>query len=152
VKLRALLSLGAIVAVGMMGTGVAGASSTPTEYFTAWQTSFDEPATLVAAGPISATGVDEQVTRHRDNFVFADGTLVVKHYTKTTKETYDGTTCVGTYTETGTYVIAKGTGAYAHATGSGRYKVSAVYQGCDHSEPPTSFAQVIQAQGPLTLG
>jgi hypothetical protein len=136
----------------MIGAGVAGASSTPTEYFTAMGPSFDEPLTLVGSGPISATGTDEAVTNHRDNFVFPDGTVVIKHYTTTTKETYDGRTCTGTHSETGTYVIAKGTGAYAHATGSGRYKVSAVYQGCDRNQPPTSQSIVIQAHGPLTLG
>jgi hypothetical protein len=151
-KMRALLSVAAIAAVGTMGTGVAGASSTPTERFTVWQTSFEEPGTVVAAGPISATGTDEVLTNHKDNFVFPDGTIQVRHFPTTTKETYDGTTCVGTYSETGNYVIAKGTGAYARATGSGRYKVKAFFQGCDQTQPPTSFSQVIQAQGPLSLG
>jgi hypothetical protein len=151
-KLRALLSVGTIVAVGAMGTGVAGASSTPTEYFTATQTSIGGPQTVVAAGPISATGIDTQTGRHRDDFVFPDGTLKVRHQPTTTSQTFDGRTCVGTFTETGNYVIARGTGAYAHATGSGRYKVSGVFQGCDQSQPPTSFSLIIQAHGPLTLG
>lgn len=150
-KLRVLLSVASIVAVGAMGTGVAGASSTATEYFTAAQTSVSGPQTVVAAGPISATGTDVQVGRHRDNFVFPHGTLTIRHEATTTSQTYDGRTCVGTHSETGTYVIAKGTGAYAHATGSGRYKVSVIFQGCDQSQPPTSFSLVVQAHGPLTL-
>ena len=150
-KLRALLSLASILAVGAMGTGVAGASSTPTEYFTATQTSESGPQTVVAAGPISATGTDVVLARHRDSFVFPDGTLTVRHEPLTTSQTFDGRTCTFTFSETGTYVIAKGTGAYARATGSGRYKVSGVVQGCDRSQPPTSFSLVIQAHGPLTL-
>ena len=151
-KFRALLSLAAIVAVGAMGTGVAGASSTPTEYFTATQTSIDGPQTVVAAGPISATGTDVQLGTHRDNFVFPDGTLKVRHQRLTERQTFDSRTCVGTVSETGTYVITRGTGAYVHVTGSGRYKVSVLFQGCDQSQPPTSFSLVIQAHGPLTLG
>jgi hypothetical protein len=64
VKLRALLCLAAIasiVAVGAIGTGVAGASQ-PSEYFTVVSTSPDASgATVVAAGPISATGTDMQI-------------------------------------------------------------------------------------------
>jgi hypothetical protein len=150
-KLRVLLSVASVVAVGAMGTGVAGASSTPTEYLTATQTSASGPMTVVAAGPISATGTDVQSGRHRDDFVFPDGTLTVRHEPLTQRQTYDGRTCTGTFSETGTYVVAKGTGAYAHATGSGRYKVSGVFAGCDPSQPPTAYSVVIQAHGPLTL-
>jgi len=150
-KLRLLVSVVAIAGVGTMGAGVAGASSQPTEYFTATQTSIDGPQTVVAAGPISATGVDMQTGAHRDNFVFPDGTLKVRHQKLTERQTFDRRTCVGTFTETGTYVITRGTGAYVHVTGSGRYKASGVFQGCDESAPPTSFSVTIQAHGPLTL-
>jgi hypothetical protein len=150
-RFRVLLSLVSIVAVGAMGTGVAGASSTPTEYFTATQTSAEGPQSVVAAGPISAVGTDVQVGRHRDDFVFPDGTLTIRHETLTHSEKLDARTCVYSFSETGTYVIAKGTGAYGHVTGSGRFKVSGVIQGCDHGQPPTSFSLIIQAHGPVTL-
>jgi hypothetical protein len=151
-KLRAVLSVASIVAVEAMGTGVAGASSTPTEYFTAVSTSATaNSATVVAAGPISATGTDMQLGAHRDNFVFPNGTLTIRHEPTTDKQTFDGRTCVGTFTETGTYVIARGTGAYGHVTGSGTYKVNAIFQGCDKNAPPTSFVQTVMAHGPLTL-
>jgi hypothetical protein len=149
-KFRALLSLVAIVAVGVMGTGVAGAS-TPTEYFTYVQTSFNGPRTVVAAGPISATGTDTILTNHKDQPVFPDGTLTIKHQVSTSRQTFDSRTCVFTSSETGTYTIIRGTGAYAHVSGSGRFKASAVGQGCDHSQPPTSFVFIISAHGPLTL-
>ena len=150
-KLRALLCLGAIVAVGAIGTGVAGASQ-PTEYFTAIQTSANGPQTITAAGPISATGTDMKLGAHRDNFVFPAGTLTVRHEPQTTSQKFDSRTCVGTFTETGTYDISNGTGAYKHVTGSGRYKVSGVIQGCDPNAPPTVFTVIIQAHGPIFLG
>ena len=150
-KFRVLLSMASIVAVGAMGTGVAGASSTPTEYFTAVATSETGTVTVVAAGPISATGTDIVLGRHRDNFVFPNGTLTVRHEPLTHSQKFDRRSCTFTFTETGTYVITRGTGAYVHVTGSGRYKVSVLFQGCDQSQPPTSFSLVIQAHGPLTL-
>jgi hypothetical protein len=151
-KLRALLSVGVIAAIGMMGTGVAGAASTSTQYFTSMSTSFEGPGTLVASGPISATGTEVDVTNHRANFVFPQGTLVIKHYDITSKDTYDRATCVGTHSESGSYVVTRGTGAYAHATGSGHYKFLGVFQGCEHDQPPTSVSLVIQGHGPLDLG
>jgi hypothetical protein len=152
VKLRVLLSLAAIAAVGLMGTGVAGASPQPNEYFTSIQTSANGPQTITAAGPISATGTDVQLGAHRDNFVFPAGTLTVRHEPQTTSQKFDSRTCVGTFTETGTYDISNGTGAYKHVTGSGHYKVSGVIQGCDPNAPPMVFTVIIQAHGPIFLG
>jgi hypothetical protein len=150
-KFRVLLSLASIVAVGALVPGMAGASSTPTEYFTAVATSVSGPATVVAAGPISATGTSTKVSAHLGDFVFPDGTLTIRHEPVTDSQTFDSRTCTGTFTETGTYVIARGTGAYVHVTGSGRYKVFGTQTGCNPSQPPTSSSQVIQAQGPLAL-
>ena len=127
------------------------ASSAPTKYFTAVQTSLDGPTTVVAAGPISATGTDVESTNHRGQFTFPDGTLTVKHRATTRHDTFDSRTCVFTSSETGTYTIVKGSGAYAHASGSGVYKSAVVGQGCDHNQPPTSFVLTISAHGPLSL-
>lgn len=150
-KVRALLSLVAIVAVGAMGTGVAGASSTGTQYFTAVSTSETGPVTVVAAGPISAVGSDTVLGSHRDVFVFPKGTLRVSHQRSARSQSFDRKTCTFAYSETGTYDITRGTGEYAHVTGSGRYTVTAIGTGCDPSQPLTSFSQVIQAHGPITL-
>jgi hypothetical protein len=151
-NLRVLVSLASIVAVGVLGAGVAGASQ-PIEYFTAVSTSPSaSSATIIAAGPISATGTDTQLGAHRDNFVFPAGTLTIRHEQQTDSQTFDSRTCVGTFTETGTYDISHGTGAYAHVTGSGHYKVYAIFQGCDKSAPPTEFFQSIEAHGPIFLG
>jgi hypothetical protein len=148
-SLRALLCVASIATVGAMGTGVAGASAS-TEYFTSTQTSAGGPQVIVASGPISATGTDTVLGTHRDNFVFPHGTLTIRHERLTQKQTFDSRTCVGTFVETGTYVVARGTGDYAHATGSGTYKVNGIFQGCDQNAPPTSYSVVIQAHGPLT--
>jgi hypothetical protein len=155
VKRRAAFSLVAVFAIGVVGAGVASAGATPgpTEYFTATSTSASgDSATVVASGPISATGTDMQLGVHRDNFVFPDGTLTIRHEPLTRSQKFDSRTCTFTYTETGTYDISHGTGSYAHVTGYGKYKVFAVGTGCDPNEPPTSFSQTIQAHGPLTVG
>ena len=134
-----------------IATFPAGASSAPTQYFTAVQTSLDGPTTVVAAGPISATGTNVESTNHRGQFTFPDGTLTVNHRATTGKQTFDSRTCVFTNSETGTYTIIKGSGAYAHASGSGVYKSLVIGQGCDRNRPPTSFVFTIAAHGPLTV-
>ena len=151
-RLRVLLSLAAIVVVGAIGTGTAGASSTSTQYFTAVQTSADGPTTVVAAGPISATGTDIVVTNHKDHFVFPQGTLIVKHEATSSRESFDPETCVLTFSERGKYTIVRGSDAYRGVSGSGRYKAFGFVEGCDPNQPPTSVAVVILAHGPLTLG
>jgi len=90
--------------------------------------------------------------RHRDDFVFPDGTLHIRHQEISQHQKFDADTCVGRFWEKGTYAVTGGTGAYENVSGSGRYTVTGVIQGCDRHQPPTSFSVVIQAQGPLTLG
>jgi hypothetical protein len=151
-KVRALLCLVGVAGFGALGgVAVSGASSTPIQYFTAVQTSADGSQTIVAAGVISATGTDQQLGAHRDNFVFPNGTITVRHEPQTQHQTFDSRTCVGTFTESGTYDVSHGTGDYTHATGSGVYNLTGVAQGCDRSAPPTSFVLTINAHGPLTL-
>jgi hypothetical protein len=151
-KFRALLVVASVFAVGAMGTGVAGASKASTEYFTIVQTSFDGPQTVYAVGPISGTGTDTVMGPHKDVFGFTDGSVTIKHSrTGNAKNTYDPATCVGTFTEKGTYTIPNGTGAYAGVSGSGRYQVSGFFQGCDHHQPPTVALVIIRASGPISL-
>jgi hypothetical protein len=151
--LRALISLAAIAAVGAIGvgTGTAGASTTASQYFTLTQTAVDGPTTVVAAGLISATGTDIVESNHRDRFSFPQGDVIVKHWATSSHESFDPATCVGTFSERGTYTVVRGSNAYRGASGSGRYKVFAIFQGCDPNQPPTSFSLVVQAHGPLTL-
>jgi hypothetical protein len=131
--------------------GVAGASAPPIEHFTAVQTSVNGPQTVVAAGPISATGTDVESSNRKGQFSFPDGTLTVKHQTVTSRQTFDSRTCVFTDSETGTYTIIGGTGAYAHVSGSGQFKTLIVGQGCERNQPPTSFVLTISAHGPISV-
>lgn len=139
-----------VLAVGAMGVGVADAAPAPTQYFTIISVN-DEPSVIVTAGPISATGKNVELNRRTNRFVFPRGSLKVKHTPITSKETFDRTTCVATFSETGTYTVTGGTRAYAHASGSGRYTSFGFIQGCDPNEPPTSFFFIVSGHGPLTL-
>jgi len=85
----------------------ASAASLPVEHFTGIQTSLDRPQTVFAAGPIAASGTDTQLGAHRDTFVFPAGTLTVRHEQQTESQKFDVRTCVGTFVETGTYVIQR---------------------------------------------
>ncbi len=152
-KRRMIISaIGCVLGLTLATALPASAASAPIEHFTAVQTSIDGPQTVNAAGPIAASGTDTQLGAHRDTFVFPAGTLTVRHEQQTETQKFDVRTCVGTFVETGTYVIQRGTGAYAHVTGSGHYKVTGVFQGCDKHGPPQSAVIIIQAEGPIFLG
>lgn len=151
-KVRALLSMATVATIGAVAGAGAGASSPPTQYFTAVQTSARGTQTVVAAGPISAKGTDTPLTNRLDTFTFPRGTLTVKHERSSGNQTFDNRTCVFTFSEKGQYVVTRGTGAYVHAIGSGSYRAFAVGQGCDRNRPPKSFALTIEAHGPLSLG
>lgn len=154
-NMRALFAITAavaIAAVGTIGAGAAVASPTPTEYFTIAQTSPAGPQTLVAAGPLSATGTVVAISNHKDHFLFPNGAVTTRHTKVTSRSTYDSRTCTYEFSESGTYVVGGGTGAYAHTTGSGSYTLHGVVQNCDPSQLPTAFAIVVQAHGPLDLG
>jgi hypothetical protein len=147
-----ITAIGSAFALTIATVLPATASSTPTQYFTAVQTSVDAPVTVVAAGPISATGTDVESTNRKGQFTFPDGTLTVKHQATAGRDSFDSRTCVFTHSETGTYTIVKGSGAYTHVSGSGVYRSLVIGQGCDRNQPPASFALTISAHGPLSLG
>jgi hypothetical protein len=147
-----ITAVGCVFGLTLATTLPASAASGPIEHFTGIQTSIDGPQTVTAAGPIAASGTDTQLGARRDTFVFPAGTLTVRHELQTDTEKFDARTCVGTFVQTGTYVIQRGTGAYAHVTGSGHFRATGVFQGCDHNAPPESVVIIIQAQGPIFLG
>ena len=140
-----------VVAVGLVGAGVASAAPRTIEYFTISASSFDGPQTVVATGPIAATGTDVELKSHVDEFTFPDGTITVRHKRVTATQKMDKRTCTFHSVETGTYTISKGTGAYRHISGSGKYKATFSGTGCSQTEPPASVSIVIQLHGPLSL-
>ena len=150
-KLRALLGVAVIGAVGMVAPGVAGASNAPTEYFTGIQTSLSGAQTVTAVGPLSATGTDVETSKTTDQYDFPDGSLMIRHHAIATTKKTDGPACSFVFLQTGTYVITGGTGAYTHALGSGTFRVHGIIADCK-GQPPTEIAITIEAHGPLTLG
>jgi hypothetical protein len=107
--------------------------------------------TVVAMGPIHAVGEDIVMGEFKDKFKFEDGSLIITHKPKkgSTHETFDEVTCYFTFSEKGTWKVAKGTGAYADMTGGGTYKVNGQGIGCDEKAPPEEFAVMITAVGDL---
>jgi hypothetical protein len=157
----ALTAAAAAVAVG--GTGLAMASThtavSGTENFQMMSTSAtSSTASVIASGVFTAPGVDHE--NHSNNtakFVFANGTVSVKHSAGTGHQSFDPKTCLLTVNEHGTYKLLSGSGAYAGITGSGTYKLSILAIGarsggkCTQSKPPVAWHQVINASGPVSL-
>ena len=157
----ALTAAAAAVAVG--GTGLAMASThtavSGTENFQMMTTSgTSSTASVIASGVFTAPAVDHE--NHSNNtakFVFANGTVSVKHSSGTGQQSFDPKTCLLTVNLHGTYQITSGSGAYAGITGSGTYKLSilaiAARSGgkCTQSQPPVAWHQVINASGPVSL-
>lgn len=148
-----------LVMAGMAGLGMVAtampAAALPTsgnETFTVTQTSATGPQRVFATGPISGVGVDIEVSDTEDQFFFPAGSVTVDHEPTTSSDSYDPTTCIFRYTESGTYVIVGGAGAYANVSGSGTYKVTVAGRGCDPYAPPNPFTLVVWARGPISLG
>jgi hypothetical protein len=106
---------------------------------------------VIANGPIHAAGTDVVINDSRDRFVFPEGNLRVWHQPKTSNESFDPTTCLGTFTERGVYKIVGGSGAYANVSGHGTYSVQGYFVGCDQNSPPTVFIFTINAHGPISF-
>jgi hypothetical protein len=146
----------AVTALTLLGfSAPAGATTTGTEHFLLLTTDPSDSAvpTIIATGPIHAAGTDEQVSPSIDRFVFPDGNLRIHHVTdqSSVRQRFDPVTCLGTYTENGSYTVVRGTGAYKGASGSGTYHLSVDSVGCDENAPPSVFVLKINAVGPLTL-
>jgi hypothetical protein len=106
---------------------------------------------VIATGPIHARGTDVVVNGTKDNFVFANGSLIVIHKVRHSKDTFDPVTCYGSHSESGVYHVARGTGVYKGAHGHGTYTVKASFVGCSQTQPPDLSSLRIDASGPLWL-
>jgi hypothetical protein len=153
----------AAAAVAMGGTGMAIASThsglSGTESFQMMTTSGTATTdSVIAHGVFTAPGVDhESRSGNTATFVFANGTVSVKHSPGKGTQNFDPKTCLLTVNLHGTYTLTGGTGAYAGITGNGKYQLGILGIGarsggkCSQSKPPVAFHQVINASGPVSL-
>jgi hypothetical protein len=157
-RIAAVVGLLGMVLFGLASTA---ASATTThhrhhhthgvERFLGLQTDPSDTAspTIVASGPIHATGSDTVIDDTHDTFVFPDGSINVTHTPKHTRDFSDPVTCLFREHESGSYRITGGTGAYADVSGHGHYTADVTAVGCDQNAPPAVFMLVIRAHGPI---
>jgi hypothetical protein len=108
-----------------------------------------------ALGPITGVPAGTQLSETRDQWTFADGTVVVEHTVKHENDQFDPKSCSATLDETGTWRVVSGTGTYAHAQGHGTY----TFRGHGSSDPgtcgpntlPTTFLGVVVASGEMSV-
>jgi len=94
---------------------------------------------VYASGPISGSGRDVPLNQNADKFVFANGWVLVSHHATSQNQTFDPRSCLGQFTESGTYSLVKGTGAYKGVTGSGTYSARGTSRGCDPATAPSRY-------------
>ena len=120
------------------------------EHFLVVQTSDVGSPPVIGQGPIHAAGTDVQVNDNLDRFIFPKGALRIRHQAKSSQQSFDPKTCLGTFSERGVYKITAGTGAYRHVSGHGRYTVQGYFIGCTDNDPSNVTSIVIKAHGPLS--
>jgi hypothetical protein len=152
---RRHLILGSVSAIALVVGGVApsaiGTTTTSsTQHFLIVQTSETGNPPVIATGPIHARGTDVQVNNRRDRFVFPGGVLRIRHHATTSRESFDPTTCLGRFSESGTFTIIDGTKAYKNVTGSGTYHVRGYFIGCTEGDPSNVVSIVITASGTVS--
>jgi hypothetical protein len=135
----------------------AGATATSgTENFQIVSTSATaSTSSVIATGVFTAGGVDRSGNKS-DTLVFPTGSFKVAH-AGPEKQNFNKKTCLLTITGTGTFKISGGTGAYKTLSGGGTYKLSilaifpTVGGKCTMKKPPTTFQQIINATGKVSL-
>jgi len=119
-------------------------------------------SSLIAYGVLTAPGTDRQNPNGTDTFIFAGGTLGIKHTPAKggDKQSFNGKTCLMQLTEKGTFKVTGGTGKYKGTTGSGTYLLSIIAIGpklksgaCNPSQNavPLAWHQQINAVGKISL-
>jgi hypothetical protein len=157
----AVAAAAAAAAMGGTGLAIAGTHSglSGTENFQMMSTSATATTdSLIAHGVFTGPAVDhESQSGNTAKFVFANGTVSVRHSPGKGTQNFDPKTCLLTIDFHGTYNITGGTGAYAGITGNGKYQLGILAIGarsggkCTKSKPPVAFHQVINASGPVSL-
>jgi hypothetical protein len=152
---RRHIIIGAVSAALLAIGGAAPAASASTthsgiEHILILESGVNGPQVIIANGPIHAQGRDIAVSNNRDRFVFPKGNLAVWHQAKTSHQSFDPKTCLGTFSETGVFKVVGGSGRYDDATGHGTYTLHGYAVGCSQNKPPKVFQLTIKATGPIS--
>jgi len=152
--MRKLLAAAIVAVAGMVGLAAPASAATGTQHFLIIQRD-DPAATVVANGPITASGQSfEAQNANFGVFVFPGGTVEAVHPETSSHFSFNPKTCVGTVTFTGTYRLRHGTGIYSGVSGSGTYSGRGTFisahtaTGCSRQ---TSSIVIINATGTTTL-
>jgi hypothetical protein len=114
---------------------------------------------VIATGGFFTSGTDaESPTGDTSVFTFPDGTLTIRHASTENGGTFkfNDFTCVGKFSDRGTYRSVSGTGAYKSVSVSGTFRVKGTEmhertaRGC--GEEPIAFSALIHASGPISFG
>ena len=119
----------------------------------------DGPATVVATGPVSGVGIDDESdTGEAAEFVFGGGHISVLHPPETDDFRLNEHTCVAVDRFTGTYSLVGGTGAYAGIRGAGTYRGKSILAfsrrpegSCAVDDLPVMSFFLVRAVGTTTL-
>jgi hypothetical protein len=120
-------------------------------------TGFGSTGRVIASGVFTAPGIDHEGRHNLATFVFANGTIKIKHSAGKGSQHFDRRTCLLTVNQHGTYKLVSGTGRYAGISGRGRYQLSILAIGakangkCTNTGTPVALEQLIRASGPVRL-
>jgi len=120
-----------VVAVGAVAVVWAGSATGTTGSQRFSVSGGNKGGSVYASGPISGSGRDIVMGQNADTFVFPGGSVLVSHQASSQNQTVDPRSCLGRFTESGTYQLVSGTGVYRGVTGSGTYSARGTSRGCD---------------------
>lgn len=150
----------ALGVVGLAGPAAAQTSGGNNENFTViFSGSGNAPGQVIATGAFNGVGKDVQLggeNSNRDKFVFPGGTLFASETDNGGTQSFNPTSCVGKFTDSGTFTITRGTGEFKGVTGSGTYRLKGTFVADRNpdgscSEQGGTSVIVIKATGNLNL-